>query len=77
VSYDVKCGFSGLLVAAEPGKIRTIAQKIRCLRLSMLCCVVVEEFGAQAFLKSTSTDFGGRRVWFREVLECILELLAS
>jgi hypothetical protein len=38
---------------------RTIAQKIRRPVLRMLCCVVAEEFGAQAFLKSPSTDFGG------------------
>jgi hypothetical protein len=38
---------------------RTVAQKIGCLALRMLCFVVAEEFRAQAFLKSTSTDFGG------------------
>jgi hypothetical protein len=59
VRYGVKCGFSGLLVAAEPGKMRTITQKIRRLVLRMLYCVVAEEFWAHAFLKSTSTDFGG------------------
>ncbi len=31
VRYVVKCGFSGLLVAAEPGKMRRVAQKIRFL----------------------------------------------
>ena len=59
MSYGVKCGFSGLLVAAEPGEMRTVAQKIGRLVLRMLCCVVAEEFWAHAFLKSTSTDFGG------------------
>jgi hypothetical protein len=44
-----------MIVAAEPGKMRTIAQKNRRRVLRMLCCVVAEEFGAQAFLKSTST----------------------
>ena len=57
--YDVKCGFPGLLVAAEPGKMRAVAQKIGRLVLRMLCCVVAEEFWAHAFLKSTSPDFGG------------------
>jgi len=40
VSYGAKCGFSGLLVAAEPGKMRTIAQKNRasCAVHVMLCC---------------------------------------
>jgi hypothetical protein len=59
VSYDVKCGLSGLLVAAEPGEMRTVAPKIGRLVLRMLCCVIAEEFGAHAFLKATSTDFGG------------------
>ena len=59
MSYGVKCGFSGLLVTAETEEMRTVAQKIGRLGLRMLCCVVAEEFWAHAFLKSTSTDFGG------------------
>jgi hypothetical protein len=58
VSYGVKCGFSGLLVAAEPGEMRTVPQKIGRLVLRMVCSVVAE-FWEHAFLKSTSTDFGG------------------
>ena len=55
VSYGVKYGFSGLLVTAEPGKMRTIAQKIGRLVLRMLCCVVAGGFWGHACLKSTST----------------------
>ena len=48
--------------AARRSRARKNAQssaKNQVLGLRMLCCVVPEEFGAQAFLKSTSTDFGG------------------
>ena len=55
VSYGAKCGFSGLLVAAEPGKMRTIAQKIGRLVLCMLFCVVAGGCWEHACLKSTST----------------------
>ena len=55
VSYGVKCGLSGLLVAAETGKMRAVGKKIGALVLRMLCCVVAGGFWAHAFLKSTST----------------------
>ena len=57
--FGFKCGFRGLLGAVEPLQMRTVDQKIGRLVLRMLCCVVAEEFWAHAFLKSTSTDFGG------------------
>jgi hypothetical protein len=47
VIFEVKCGFQGLLGAAEPRQMRTVVQKIGRLVLRMFC------------RKSTCTDFGG------------------
>ena len=59
VIFGFKCGFRGLLGAAEPLQIRTVAHKIGRLVLRMFCRALSGGFRAHAFLKSTCTDFGG------------------
>jgi hypothetical protein len=59
VIFGFKCGFRGLLGAAEPLQMRTVAQKIGRLVLRMFCRGLAGGFRAHAFLKSTCTDFGG------------------
>jgi hypothetical protein len=67
VIYGFKCGFPGLLVPAEPRKMRAVAQKIRRLVRRIFCCALADRFWAHPLLKSTCTDFGGvgwcRRSW--------------
>ena len=57
--FEVKCGFQGLLGAAEARQMRTVVQKIGRLVLRMFCRALTDGFRAHAFLKSTCTDFGG------------------
>jgi hypothetical protein len=52
-------GFPGLLVSAEPRKMRALAQKLRRARRHMFFCALAGGFWVRPFLKSTSTDFGG------------------
>jgi len=59
VIFGFRCGFGGLLGAAEPLQMRTVAQKIGRLVLRMFCRALAGGFRAHAFLKSTCTDFGG------------------
>ncbi len=64
VIWGFKCGLPGLLVAAEPLKMRALVHKIGRLLLRMLCCAVAGGFSAHPFLKSTCTDFvDGGRSW--------------
>jgi len=59
VIFGFKCGFRGLLGAAEPPQRRTVAQKIGCLVLHMFCCGFAGGFSTRPFLKMACTDFGG------------------
>jgi len=59
VIFEVKCGFQGLLGAAEPRQMRTVVQKIGRLVLRMFCRALAGGSRAHALLKSTCTDFGG------------------
>jgi hypothetical protein len=68
VIFGFKCGFQGLLGAAEPREMRTAVQKIGRLVLRMFCRALADGFRAYAFLKSTCTDFGGGGL-VQEVLE--------
>jgi hypothetical protein len=59
VFFVVKGGFPGLLVSAEPRKMRAVAQKLRRARRHMFFRALAGGFWVRPFLKSTSTDFGG------------------
>ena len=47
--YGFECGFPGLLGAAEPRKMRTLAQRIGRLVLRMVYCALAGGFRAHAF----------------------------
>jgi hypothetical protein len=49
VSYGVKCGFPGLLVSAEPRKMRSVAQKLERLVRHKFCCALAGAFRAHPF----------------------------
>jgi hypothetical protein len=49
VSYGVKCGFPGLLVSAEPQKMRDVAQKLDRLVRHKFCCALAGGFRVHPF----------------------------
>ena len=55
----VKSGLPGLLVSADPRKLRAVAHAFRRVCRHMFFGALPGEFSAHAFLKSTSTDLGG------------------
>ena len=57
--FVVKSGFPGLLVSAEPRKMRAVAQKLCRVWLHVLFCALAGGLWVRPFLKSTHTDFGG------------------
>ena len=57
--YGFKCGLSGLLVSAEPRKMRAVAHKLGRSVHHMFCCALAGGFWAHPFLKSTCTYFVG------------------
>ena len=53
--FVVKSGFPGLLVSAEPRKMRAVAQKLRRVWLHILFCALADGLWVRPFLKSTHT----------------------
>ncbi len=58
VFFVFKSGFPGLLVSAEPRKMRATAQKLGRVLRRMLFCALAGGFRAHPSLKTTCTDFG-------------------
>jgi hypothetical protein len=59
VIFGFKCGWPGLLGAAEPRQMFTVVQKIGRLEVCMFYLTLAVGFRVHTSLKSTCTDFGG------------------
>jgi hypothetical protein len=49
VNYGVKCGFPGLIVSAEPRRMRAVAQKLERLVRHKFCCALAGGFREHPF----------------------------
>ncbi len=58
VFFVFKSGFPGLLVSAEPRKMRATTQKLGRVLRHILFCALAGGFRAHPSLKITCTDFG-------------------